>query len=153
VLIRNTTLKNGGFDGWKALAKNGLYYAKENKDLTDEVKQFYFGDAQCIQDLGEKNFFQRLTRLFSDRHFFTGFADAISQHSVHAPTFAYLFNYTGQFTVTPLLLAARGESHIIIEIVQDLISNWYKRIFLGIEPDYHGNLEVSILDPQKQLLL
>lgn len=140
MVIRNSTLINGGLEGWKALAKNGLYYPSENEQLTEDLKEVYFGNAQRVQDLGEKKFFQKLTDLFSDRHFFVGFAKSIREHAIYAPTFAYYYNYPGQITLTKFLLGISGEGNVLIELITEIVTTWFRKTFLGIEPEHHGNL-------------
>jgi carboxylesterase type B len=137
-IVRNKSLIEQDLDGWKALASHGLYYKREDPAMTEAIKQEYFGNAKSIADIGNEVFFQNLTTLFSDRHFFSGFQQAAISHASHADVYLYFLNYPMEFRLTEILLSIKGETHVLVEVVLDLVTRWFNKTFFGILPNFHG---------------
>ena len=136
--MRNSSLISGDLDSWKALAGNGLYIEDVTAEQSEAIKQHYFGNATCVADIGPDMFFQNITSLFSDRHFFSGFEKAVASHASHSPVYVYYFNYIGEFSLADLLISLKGEAHVIYEMLSYTITTWFRKIVWGVIPESPG---------------
>jgi hypothetical protein len=101
--------------------------------VLQKINRFYFGEGiipipALLGDIAN------MTKMFTDRFWNMGFHNGVKaqlNHSSHL--YLYYYSYQGEFTLTDFLVALKGESHPIVEVVVHLLTNWFKKVFYNEE--------------------
>jgi len=134
VIFRNESMFEFVRANWKTTIPRLLYLQDSvDPEILQKINDFYFGGTinprpEFIGDL------RNMTNMFTDRFWNMGFHNGVRAQLHHSnQLYLYYYTYAGEFTLTDVLVALKGESHPLIEIFGHLLSSWVQRVLFQEE--------------------
>ncbi|ODN06567.1 Venom carboxylesterase-6 [Orchesella cincta] len=133
-IYHNKTLAKIVESNWDDLSSVFFFYEKSLVDITNKIRQFYFGvPAEKMRFYKQ---FINFTHVFSDRLYIQSMRETVMHQSQYSPVYAYYFSYplerglTFFYDVTP-------STPVYLQIGTKVVNEWVKKAF-GIFPHHFG---------------
>lgn len=123
-------------------AKNFLNWAPKvmhfDSDMREvgasaKIREFYFGSESKMQSMSETQLLKKFTDLWGDRLFMVGVAQSaiIETRTNPNPTYLYLFEHEGGFSLTDLMYQLEDCIHPVFGILLERATFLFKSYILG----------------------
>ncbi|CAG7822764.1 unnamed protein product [Allacma fusca] len=143
-LLSNKSLSDRLDKEWIKWAPIMLGYDPSAKNVSEKIRNFYFGPVRRVHPVTHVNNF---TNLFSDRMFFHGTHKSAVYHARYAPVYLYYNTYAGEVSLFNLMKAVSpvsrfaAELQVAFDMAKDLFySMTYGKWFENLGPCHADEL-------------